>query len=265
MNKKHKTNKKASWFVDNLGQLILMAIGIGVGIYFIWAYVLHGGGGTLNELQKCGSLTGNNGLCKETCDKALELELPNVGCKGLANKCCIPKDDNVNGIVLPAGYGGNDKYNFNIDSFYIDTNKGQVEGCEVTIDASRIDCTKGKEIKLPVIITISPTGTWPASIVAEPLIVLADNPNNVKNAVINPKTDTPIAGKVAGVVDVTTIETTITISATDSKLEDAYLKIYPYITCYTQQCKSDGGDTKGRGVKVSGETLPIVVTFNKVN
>ncbi|MGV8086319.1 MAG: hypothetical protein ACP5N1_01685 [Candidatus Woesearchaeota archaeon] len=256
MKLRYKKNKKGSWFVDNIGQLILMAIGIGVGIYFIWAYILHGGGGSLGELQKCGALTGNNGLCKETCDRSTELELPNVGCKGLANKCCVLKDDNINSLRLPEIYGGTENYRFSINSFEI--RDVGVSGCVIK-GPQRIDCNKGKEVILPIKIVVSNTGLKEVTVYAEPVIVIADNTNNIRYPVVNPKEPITIAGATYIAPSDAIIETTILIKEDDSKLEEAYLKIYPYVSCKTTECLKDGGDI--RGIMTNDESQAITVAF----
>ncbi len=252
-----KHNKKASWFVDNLGQMILMAVGLGIGFYFLWAYVLHGGGDSIAKLQECGSLTGNNGACKEACDKSIEYEFPDIGCKGLANKCCVLKDDNINELNLPTGYGGSDKYNFRVNTFEIDT--VQAKGCEFTIN--RAECPKDIEIKIPVKISVTNIGTQTVSIYAEPLRVIADNSAKTKT-VINTKTPITIDGKINDMTSDGVIETTITISVEDSNIEEKYLRIYPYVKCDTELCKKDGGDSKNRGVMVTDNAKSILVKFS---
>lgn len=264
MIKRHKVHKKGSWIVDHLGEFIVMAIVVGVLMYIAWSYLLHGAGSQLTALQKCGALTGNSGVCKETCDSKVELELPNVGCKGLENKCCVLKDENIDDLGLPDGYGiPNDLYNFNIESFYIDTSQ-TIEGCTIGLTAWRIDCKIGTEIQLPVGMDIINYGTKPVSVYAEPWIVIAGNGRNSVSAVTSPSAkDNPIDID-GGSIDsgsVGKITTNIVISSSYSNLENKYLQIYPYATCSTEECQKGGQDPKLQGLKVTGSGSGKVITI----
>jgi len=251
MIKRKRTNKKGNWFVENLGEIVLTAIGIGIGIYFLWAYVLHGGGDSIHTLQQCGSLTGNKGQCKETCDTSIELELPNIGCSGVANKCCILKDDNMNDVILPTGYGQSDKYDFSITLMNMDVPKG----CKMDT-ATSMKCVQGNELTTTITITVSNTGAETVTVKADPVIVLNDNGDNVregnylgKPVDIKTKTDAKLT-------------TDIKISSDEAKA-NTYWNIYPYALCDTQVCKD--ADTSSRGIYRKDATNSMVLTIKFVN
>jgi len=258
--KKKRTNKKGNWFVENLGEIVLTAIGIGIGIYFLWAYVLHGAGSSAGNLQQCGSITGNKGACKETCDKSIELELPNVGCSGVANKCCVLKDDNMNDVILPTGYGGNGKYNFEIIGMGIQKGEAGIKaiGCKPTNKAlTTIKCKAGQDVTVPIYINIGQKGTEQVTVKADPVIVIDDNGDNIR------------AGKYTGAtaVDLTKdpvqLLTDVRITSTEAKSND-YWKIYPYATCTTQGCK-DSDTSQSRGIYKKDATNSNMLTIEFVD
>ena len=260
-----KTNKKGSWFVDNLGQMVLVAIGIGVGIYLIWAYVLHGGGDSINSLQQCGALTGNKGQCKESCDTSLELELPNVGCKGITNKCCVAKDEGITDTVLPSGYGGTGALDFKVDSIIISGTTAPT-GCEFdsknsdgTINYKSMICTPGNKIRIPVEIAVSNTGTGkdPMTVFADPAIIINDNGDSLRGPGIYTGKSSVIISSDAS-KNTGKITTNVDISVVDSK-EGYYWKIYPYAKCTTTECKKT--DTRSRGVLNLNRNDFIMVKF----
>jgi len=255
--KKSRTNKKGNWFVENLGQIVLAAIGIGIGIYFLWAYVLHGGGDTTKTLQTCGALTGSQGQCKEACDKNLELELPNVGCSGVANICCVLKDTGNGDVILPTGYGQSEKYDFSVGAIAVDKTTAIQKGCQIMNgDSSSVRCTAGNDINIPIIITVTNTGTEKVNVFADPVIVIMDNADTVKeNKFIGTRTD--IAAKAT-----VNLVTTIKISAADAK-SNSYWEIYPYAKCDTSYCQ--GADLSSRGIYRKDPTNHNVLTIKFVD
>lgn len=253
--KKSRTNKKGNWFVENLGQIVLTSIGIGIGIYFLWAYVLHGGGDSVRNLQQCGSITGNKGECKETCDKSLELELPNVGCSGVTNNCCVLKDDNMNDVILPTGYGGDNKYNFAILSIGIMGGEKGITGSGCSFDnraLTSMKCVAGQGITIPVYINIKQTGTELVTVRADPVIVMNDNGDSVKEHKYTGAT----------VVDMTKdpvqLITNIVITSSEAK-PNTYWEIYPYATCVTKGCRDS--DTSSRGIYRKDATNSMILTI----
>jgi hypothetical protein len=257
-----KKNKKASWFVDNLGQMILMAIGIAVAFYFIWAYILHGGAPAIAQLQQCGSLTGNNGECKETCDKNLEYEFPDIGCKGLENKCCVPKEESINDLNLPSGYGGNTEYDFSIKSFEIDIDNVPSECTTSSSDSTVIGCPQNSNINLPVKVEAINIGTGEIEVYVAPMIIIGGDSNKLSIANLETPIDKKtIAGKVSGSsASEEVILATIKITTTESNSEEKYLEIYPYLICSTDNCKKTDS-SKNRGIKVTDSSKIIRVKF----
>jgi hypothetical protein len=258
--KRNRRNKRGNWFVENLGQIVLTAIGIGIGIYFLWAYVLHGAGSSVNALQQCGSITGNKGECKESCDKSIELELPNVGCKGASNKCCVLKDDNMNDVILPTGYGGDDKYNFGILNIGIkDGEQGiTAAGCKPDNKAlTIIKCRAGQGVTIPVYININQIGKETVVVRADPVVVINDNGDSVKEHKYVGTTAANLAK------DPVQLLTEIVVASTDAK-PNTYWEIYPYATCVSQGCK-DSDKSQSRGIYKKDPTNSNVLTIKFVN
>lgn len=231
--------KKGSWFVDNLGQMVLMAIGLGVGIYLIWAYVLHGGGDSINAAQQCGTLTTNNGECKESCDPILELEFPDLGCKGLTNKCCVVKDPDSGDVILPSGYGGDSTYDFEVVSIAF----GTTPGCTRDPRNQKVAiCPPNRQYSIPVTIIVRNTKTNIVPMVyADPAVVINGNGDNIRK----PGTYTGKVGAQIPVNGQATVTTNIVVSVSDAKVNN-YWDVYPYAICTDKLCKAT--DSQSRGI-----------------
>jgi hypothetical protein len=245
-----KRNRKGNVVTDNMANLILMAVVIGIGIYFLWAYVLHGAGDSINAVQQCGALTGSKGTCKETCDLSAELEFTNLGCKGIANKCCIPKNENMDDVILPAGYGGDTDFDFAVQS--IDFNS--IGTC--TNDPNNngiILCEPGKEHVVIVAISVKnlygktePNG--------DAVVVINGNAKNIRGP---GKYTGPSSTLASGETNIFTVR--LDISAADAKSND-YWTIYPFASCTSADCKStDTG--RARGILSSNEDSFVTIKF----
>ncbi|HYD03030.1 MAG TPA: hypothetical protein VEC16_01910 [Alphaproteobacteria bacterium] len=245
-----RKNRKGNVVTDNMANLILMAVIIGIGIYFLWAYVLHGAGDSIDAVQQCGALTGSKGVCKESCDLSAELEFTNLGCKGIANKCCIPKNENMDDVILPAGYGGNTEYDFEVISIDFDS----VGSCKKDPDNNGIIlCEPGEEHEVVVIIDVKniygETLTY-----GDAVVVINGNAKNIRGP---GRYTGPSIKFTTGKTD--RLRVNLEISAADAKNND-YWTIYPYATCTTAECKStDTG--RARGILSSNDDDSVTIKF----
>jgi hypothetical protein len=242
--KKFKSIKnKGSWFIDNLGHLILMAIAVGVGIYLMWAFVLHGGGDTFNAVQKCEALTLGSGECKESCDSTLELEFPDAGgCKGITNKCCIRKDENAGDVILPSGYGGDNTHDFEVVSIRFGTRPNNCQLDTRNPDTVMI-CTPNNLYSIPVSIVVQNTGTNAIPrVYADPVAVMNGNGDNIRGPG-RYNTGTGMMLPVTGTKTVT-VTTSVGIAASDAK-PNYYWDIYPYASCTDTVCRSTDSNSRG--------------------
>ena len=221
----------------------MWAVGIAIGIYLIWAYVLHGGGDTIGKLQQCGALTGNKGECKETCDSTLEAEFPDVGCKGVANKCCVARNQDMSDVMLPSSYGGNNNIDFEVQSITLNSvvNLNTCEKEDPTSDKSWI-CTPNNPVSLDIDILVKNTKSQTIEVYADPVVVINDNGDSIRGP--GRYTGTVSSGPItAG--NTAEVSTTVLISANDAT-NGFYIKVYPYAVCTTKECKV--ADSRGRGV-----------------
>jgi hypothetical protein len=248
--------KKGSWFIDNLGQLILMALALAVGIYMLWAYVLHGGTDSFKSAQTCGVLTGNAGECRETCDPTLELELPDVGCEGITNKCCVRKDENMGDVMLPSGYGGSPVgglYNFEVVSISFGT---KPTACSFDPrDGKVLICPPNNAYTIPVNIGVTNIGTSAITqVFADPVVVINGNGDNIRGPGRYAGTPKQL---IRGTTTIQTFTANVRVDANDAKL-NYYWNVYPYASCTTTECKST--DTaQSRGImSMNGDTYLTV-------
>ncbi|MGV8141298.1 MAG: hypothetical protein ACP5NW_02565 [Candidatus Woesearchaeota archaeon] len=250
-----KKRKKGSWFVDNLGHLILMAICLGIGIYMVWAYILHGPSSSIDSAQKCGALTLNSGTCKETCDLSIEFELPDVGCEGVANKCCVIKDENMRDLLLPSGYGGDTRYDFEVISIELGTPPA---GCRADVNNPRaaMSCTPGRAYTMPIVITIRNTGTsaMTGRVYADPLVVINGNGDNIRG----PGRYNTGTGSTLAVGGTARLNANVAATASDAKLND-YWDIYPYASCVDRICRDT--DSNSRGILSTNSDVYVTVKF----
>jgi hypothetical protein len=244
--KRINRNKKGNFLTDNIGSFLLALAVAMVGLYLIWAYILHGGGTGLAAAQKCGALTGSRGECKMACDANIEVEFENIGCGGKDNKCCVLKDENIRDVMLPSGYGGNNDYNFDVTAIRLAAQPGVPNGCEVEQSPTgpndkSILCKPKLNYKITVEIDVENTGTEELTVSAVPVVVIGGNADLVKpsGTYVGKEETLPSGG------GTTKVYADISISSTDSK-ENNYLKIYPYVKCETRRCKKS--DEKSRGI-----------------
>jgi hypothetical protein len=223
--------KKGSFMQDNMGAIIMTAVAIGIGIWFVFAYLLHGPGDTVAVFQKCGALTTNRGTCKAQCDSTTEDGLADVGCKKPNNICCIPRYQNINDVVLPAQYGGGTggDLDFGIDYIGLTTIPST---CKADPTDYNIKCLAGQEIVLPVKIGVLNAGKTPITVHTAPVRVIDDDASSVKQDPAYIGADKSMAAGPSSIE----ITTNIVISKDDAKL-DYYWKIYPYAECLTDACK----------------------------
>jgi hypothetical protein len=244
-------NKKGVMWSD-IKDAILTAIVIAIGIYIIWAYFLHGGVKNVDTLQKCGSLTGNNGLCKESCDST-EMAFENLGCTGAKNICCVAKNKNMDDVVLPSGYGGNTQYDFKVTKIEFGE---PPDGC--TFEKSAIDtiiCKPGSAYQIPVIITITNLNRA-VEVYADPIAVINGNGDTVKGTGTFSGTE---PAKLSTKGETSKVSSEIIITAKES-IDNNYWEIYPYARCITTECRKT--DTSGsRGIMSMNNNELVTIKF----
>jgi len=251
-------NKKGVMW-DDIKNAVLAALAIGVGIYLIWAFLLHGAGTSAGALQKCGALTGSKGECKELCNTATELTFENVGCTGVANKCCVRKAENMNDVILPSGYGGNSEYDFKVISIDFDSSLGLPAGCQPdsNVASKTIICTPNGRYSIPVVIQIKNVNRA-VEVYADPVVVINGNGDNMK------KLGTYV-GKVPLKLDAITLtgeaKTTIEVGAGEST-ENDYWEVYPYAICITNECKKTDS-SKSNGILSMNNNDLVTIKFIK--
>jgi hypothetical protein len=251
-----RINKKGNFLTDNIGSFLLALAVAMVGLYLIWAYLLHGGGNSLSAAGKCGALTGSRGECKAACDINIEVEFENVGCSGKENKCCVLRDENIRDVIIPPPYGGNTDYNFEVLSIALaeqPSGSCNYENTPTGTSDNVIECRPKLSYRIPIRISVKNSGAGEVKVSAVPVVVVSGNADLVK----------PVGTYVGEVVtlqpgDTGDVLVDITISSSDSK-ENNYLNIYPYVKCETRKCKST--DEKSRGILGLNPDASITVKF----
>lgn len=245
-------DRKGNFLTDNIGSfLIALAVAL-VGLYLIWAYLLHGV--DYGATSSCGFMTGAKGVCQISCDADTEIEFENVGCKGKENKCCVLKEGDIRDTILPPPYGATDE--FTITSIGLES-PPSASCTQDTSDASISTwiCPPARSYTFKVAIGVEKTGTAVdndyAKISAVPVLVLSGNADKV----MPPGTYT---GKEIGYAGTALAD--VTVSASDAK-EGNYVMIYPYIKCETRKCKLT--DEKRRGILTYDPEKYIMIKFVK--
>ncbi len=248
--------KKGNFLTDNIGSFLLALAVALVGLYLIWAYLLHGV--NPSSMNGCGQLTGSRGTCQISCDTNTEVEFENVGCKGKTNKCCVLKDDSITRTILPPPFGGTTEYNFEITDIRFNGDISSI-GCdqEPAPDGDTsvtLRCPPMRSYRIPIAVVVSSTGTGPVEVLAVPVVIVSGNADTVRppgTYVSKEKVDITSAQSAEAYVDVT-------LSATDSK-EGNYVTIYPYAKCETRKCEL--ADESRRGILSYSEEKYITVKF----
>jgi hypothetical protein len=237
MHRRTILNKKGLW--SDIKSAIFTGITIGVGVYLIWAFVLHGGGNTVNALKSCKSLTGSGGQCKSSCDSTLEYSLENVGCSGVNNICCIRKNENQGDVILPSGYGGDPDYDFKVLDIDFDP---LPPGCspEKNTASKTIICKPNMRYSIPVVISIRNVNK-PVEVYADPVVVINGNGDMIRK----PGTYTGTAQLALATKDEEgDVRTHIEVDASESKDND-YWEVYPYARCISINCRKTDSASNG--------------------
>jgi len=245
MKRKNIHNKKGSVLADHGVEFAMAVIGLLICLYFAWAYLLHGAGDNLSQMQKCGAYTGGRGQCALSCDRNTEYTVQGAGCSK-NEVCCVLIDENAQDVILQTPYGGSPTYDFSVLAISFDPNK-PLTGCEyeTTVsgqqDEKVIHCTPGHQYRISVAIAVESTGTDnpPLQISAVPVVVITGNADTIKPA-------GTFAGPVVDLGSGTPPTAEIVITNTEAKA-DNYIDIYPYVKCDTMRvCKST--DPMKRGI-----------------
>jgi hypothetical protein len=268
-------HKKGVW--SDIKEAVLAIAILCACLYLVWAYILHGIVPTQNTLQQCSALTGNGGVCKAQCDSTAEVAFPGLGCKGKTSLCCVKKNENMNDVILPSGYGGDTNYDFEVLS--IDFVNPLPTGCQPDLadDATgkTIMCTPNRPYTISIQITIKNLYK-PIDVYANPVVVLNGNGDNIivgkfPGAKITLKTAstvtpeiptadnenaiTPIPGEAPEQIVTTNIKVT-----TDQTSENEFIDIYPYVMCDSAVCKKTD-DPAMRGILNTNYKAMITVNF----
>jgi hypothetical protein len=230
-------NKKGNFLTDNIGSFLLALAVALIGLYLIWAYILHGGGDSIGAAQKCGAITGSRGECKLSCDVNLEMEFENMGCEK-RERCCVLIDADIRDVILPSGYGGNTEYDFDIESISVNLPECQEESGSQ--NGNSWICAPRRSYKIPVQIEVINTGNNNIKASAVPVVVVSGNSDLVKPVGTYTGKEEDIGSGGAG-----TLFVEVGITSNDAK-DGNYITIYPYAKCETRQCKRT--DERSRGI-----------------
>jgi len=258
-------NKKGVWS-DIKSALLAIAI-LGVSLYILWAYVFHGILPQAHTFEKCEGLSGNNGLCKESCDSTTEFAFPGVGCgNGKASTCCVRKNPNMNDVILPGGYGGDKSFEFEVVSINFGALPGKCafDTTDPLKSKKTIICPPNYQQTIPIEITVR--NLYGAIIVfADPVIVINGNGDKMSkfgkyigNTNVNLPKNTA-AAPAPGPEFI--IKSDIKIASSEA-IENDYWEIYPYVKCETKECKKTD-DPAGRGILNYNTNDVLTISFEK--
>jgi hypothetical protein len=232
-------------------------------VFGILAYIAYdklwkGGSKGIDDRMTCNSLTYNDGVCKESCDRDLELDIGKSSCEkaskaeGVELTCCSPIDEDMQDTILPTGYGGSKEYRFDVTSISIDPLPSR---CTKEENSDNIVCPVGNSVSFQVKIGVTSTGSGSITAYANPVIVSKSDVVDKDNlATTGATTLNTNQAKGEATSDSITIDTADAIAGN-------YYKIYPYGLCNTQDCKDT--DAQSRGVYRGNQDIYVMVKFTK--